>query len=239
MPDLFFKHSGKMGDIIYSLPVIRRLGGGHMRINVNGGEFATIDVAAYKSLKPLLEAQSYIKSVEIYSGEPIDHDLDGFRRFIPWKGCNLVDCYYHAVGLEPDVRNHTSPWLEVPAMEPAVTASVVVSRTNRYLGDRAEITPIYQQLFLQGLGEHGVFIGFAEEHERFQTLCSQELPLYTPVDSLELAATVSRARLWVGNENFVGAVAEGLKVTCIREIARTETKEKMNCAFRRPNLLYV
>jgi len=73
---LKFRHSGKLGDIIYSLPTVLRLGGGDFLVDVSRHFFnksALIkDVA---EIGQILEPQPYIRSVGYYDKQPIDVDL--------------------------------------------------------------------------------------------------------------------------------------------------------------------
>ena len=91
--DISFLHSGHLGDIIYSLPAIKKLSEDHnckLYIQINkpmdlkypnhpAGNFFLNDRLA-NMLMPLLKEQSYLKKVEIYNGQDIDVDLDFFRK---------------------------------------------------------------------------------------------------------------------------------------------------------------
>src|ERR1043165_8558277 len=81
-----FRHGGKIGDTIFSLPTIRELGGGILYLPEKTPDGCN---ALYSSLKELLLQQSYIKEVreypsglpymELAPGIPIDYDLDRAR----------------------------------------------------------------------------------------------------------------------------------------------------------------
>ena len=72
-----FKHSGKLGDIIYSLPTIRALGGGVLHLaECPELKFGSREIGA---ILPLLRVQPYIRGVKIWDGTPVDYDLDSFR----------------------------------------------------------------------------------------------------------------------------------------------------------------
>jgi hypothetical protein len=236
-----FRHSGKLGDIIFSLPVVRRLGGGHLVLDIgiidNGQPRLTI--SGFETIKPLLEYQNYIHSVSIYDGGPVDVDLDTFRSVIPWSGCNLVNANYRAQGLEDDLANDVIPWLEAPLILGNGEKQVIVSRTGRHLGDDSKAREFYGDLFHQGLSKSGVFIGFQDEHSLFESLFGFKIRHSQFSSALDIAMALKNSSLWVGNENFVGSIAEGLKITAIREIRNTDSPEKMYCAFQRANLFYI
>src|SRR5947208_2662564 len=102
MPAKTFKHSGDLGDIIFSLPTVRALGGGVLYLDPTGGELeplvkeplklrthTKLTAAAIDSLRPLLLLQEYIADVRFWHGERVDYNLDEFRRSTA-KG-NLAD----------------------------------------------------------------------------------------------------------------------------------------------------
>ena len=83
-------HSGKIGDLIYALPTIKKLGIKHILINLS--KFLGTDIETAKALIPLLIEQDYIKKVSIvyinqcllveYLNENqigINYNLDRFR----------------------------------------------------------------------------------------------------------------------------------------------------------------
>lgn len=230
-----------MGDIIFSLPIIKELGGGRLELEIGvvENDEPRLTSAGYAFVKPLLEYQTYISSVAIYEGGHIDIDLDLFRSVIPWSGCNLVDANYIAHGHEIDGENHTRPWLEAPSIFDNMSKHVVISRTRRHLGEEERENEFYQNLVKQGLSGSGLFIGFSDEHELFQSQFNVTIEHREFRNSLEIAMIVKNSLLWIGNENFIGAIAEGLKVTTVREIRNTDGPEQMYCAFRRPNLFYI
>src|SRR5580765_1733925 len=111
-----FKHSGDLGDIIFSLPTIRALGGGVLYLDPTGGEteprvkeplklrtHTKLTAAAIDSLRPLLLLQEYIADVRFWGGEPVDHNLDEFRRSAPQL--NLADAHLQAFDLPTSNRD--------------------------------------------------------------------------------------------------------------------------------------
>jgi hypothetical protein len=82
-----FRHSGDLGDIIYSLPAIKELGGGILYLNTNKttpkypGTPTKFSEKGAEILKPLLLKQSYIQDVKLWDGENIDFDLPDKTEF--------------------------------------------------------------------------------------------------------------------------------------------------------------
>ena len=131
---LRFKHSGKLGDIIWSIPFIQSLGGGVLFIDINVMENGAplLSEDSYNSIRPFLEMQESIQSVEIYRDEEIDFDLDIFRQFRNPLTFNLVDNYFWAFGRAPSGGASYLPWLRVYGPSPTARKSIV-SRTGRYM----------------------------------------------------------------------------------------------------------
>ena len=65
---LQLRHSGKLGDIIYSLPTVLRLGGGNYLLDTSLRFFnkPALGKRAGDAIIPILEAQPYIQSVDNY-----------------------------------------------------------------------------------------------------------------------------------------------------------------------------
>src|ERR1035438_9074901 len=117
-----FKHSGPLGDIIYSLPAVKALGGGVLYLDVEGGkddEFVTrqsvnrntgFGPAGYQTIRPLLMEQPFIEDVRIWQNEKVDYNLDSFRTLLVNSGnTNLTTLYLRRFGL--DESHADTPWL--------------------------------------------------------------------------------------------------------------------------------
>jgi hypothetical protein len=118
-----YKHSGDLGDIIFSLPVISSNGKGILYLDPNGGEkeplvsWSNYDKTkltkeSIDKIKPLLEQQDYIHEVRYWEpGIKVDYNLDKFRGFV--KHNNLTTSHLDAFGMMG--RNdywQGTPWLK-------------------------------------------------------------------------------------------------------------------------------
>jgi hypothetical protein len=84
--DRVFTHSGATGDIIFSLPTIRAMGGGKLIITNFHKQRAD-------SIRKLIEVQPYISSVEWSELKPsYTYDLDKFRQYASHHN-NLVEAH--------------------------------------------------------------------------------------------------------------------------------------------------
>lgn len=190
-----FNHSGAQGDIIYSLPTIKRLGGGVLRINQPD---EVVD-----NLRPLLMMQDYIVDVWGTDHTPIENhsyfDLDLFRQQPDLHKNHLV--LSHMRAFEVDEANWTEPWLE-PLDGPFKRIDyAVVNMTPRY---HAKGFNWHREIdYLKGMYKNVIFLG-----EEKDNICG--LDYVKTNNALELATVISHSRMFIGNQSLALAIAEGL-----------------------------
>lgn len=247
MPDrdhpFIFHHSGDAGDVIYSLPVVKALGGGPIFFSGDnkfafpgnsrwGSEGAPR--AWVENLAPLLEAQPYVWKALYTKARPhsVDCDLNAFRQFYRSGGIDrwssLFTLHQKAFGIEcPE----DEPWLEVP--ERVKTRPIVINRTARFQN------PLFPwgRLLVKHAKEM-VFIGSMEE----LSALVQQFPFeshgieYLPTGSLlEVAKCIAGAKVFIGNQSCPLAIAHGLGQKVIVEC----WIQNSNCELKRPNAIYV
>jgi len=216
-----FKHSGDMGDIIFSLPAIRALGGGVLYLDPKGGDGnplmkwadktrTRLTAASIDSLKPLLLLQPYITDVQYWEGQPIDFDLDLFRCHVR-KHNNLSDCHLAVFGLPNSERD--TAWLTVPEPIRVEGKTICISRTVRCHGNHG-----FWELSMPLLKPISIFLGLPKEHEIFVYTFGHDLPYHPTKDVLELARVIAGMEQFVGNQCLQHALAEGMKKNLINEV---------------------
>jgi hypothetical protein len=224
-----FKHSGDLGDIIYSLPVIKQLGGGTLYLDITGGEDEEIckmqcidgktkfNKTSFDFIKPLLEVQPYINGVEIYQkNQKIDYNLNLFRyKFSDpnarSKTRNLLDLHMEAFGLPEWDPNEG--WLQV---ESPVTLDrgTLVSRSPRMQSN----FPWFQSNKFN-FRDKAIFIGLPKEHEIFEYTFDVKIPYHQVKDALEIARVIAGCKAFVANSTFTLSVAIGLgTVNIVQEV---------------------
>jgi hypothetical protein len=217
-----FRHSGKMGDIIYALPTIRALGGGTLYLHPGGGE--GLSVQAAEAMLPLLRVQPYLEGASLWSGEPFDVDLDVWRRFYSPFERNLAES--HLMAFDLPFEEASLQWLTIdrPAQP---SGSVVFNRTGIRLG-----VPGFWETCYERFGREAVFVGHPNEHRAF---CEQvgQIEFLPTGDLLDVAHAIAGSLLFVGNQSCPYAVAEGLKHP---SILGTEPGIP-DCKVRRPDCL--
>jgi len=93
---LNFTHRGKLGDLIYSLFVIYKLGGGNLYATKICGQL-------YRILEPLLEIQPYIYNTKCTIN--LDNEIE-YVDLNKWRDCSNKDLFHtHIVKLHVDAIN--------------------------------------------------------------------------------------------------------------------------------------
>jgi hypothetical protein len=225
MDDRWFGHSGDLGDIIYSLPTIRAVGGGTLYLYHTPGKTSHgMTVEKAESLRSLLMLQPYIKDVVWCPDGHEDHNLNGFRDH--YRGLrNLADCHLATHGLGPEHRERA--WLQVDA--PVTDFPVVLHRSQRYHNNAFPWRAVVEKY--RG---KAVMVGFTAEWELF---CREfgHVPYVHTANLLEVARIIAGCRLFVGNQSSPEAICEGLKQNKILEVS---TQVPNSCMFKRLGAVY-
>ena len=122
--NISFLHSGHLGDIINSLPLIKEISKSkkcNLYIEINKplpshvqnrdhpfGKYYLTETSAKKIL-PLLNKQKYINKVSIFNKEEIDVNLNLFRELPINFNIDSVRWYFHITGIHPELDK---PYLE-------------------------------------------------------------------------------------------------------------------------------
>jgi len=251
-----FSNSGNLGDLIYSLAVVKHYGRGGYFVKLNnipnviqkygnGGvppEYVgKLSQKDFGLLKPLLEAQEYINSVAVYDEQThkIDVDLDEFRGVIhsKYKG-NFLGAFYTTFNIPFTDADLIKPWLTVP--NPKRVAKFVVARSPRWRSAAPNTNNIWMNLIMTNrLTTDGVFVGLPQEHEDFKNTFGVDIPYYPVKDFLELAQVIAGADGFLSNQTFTYSIAQGLgKETVLETFSARRTLQENECFFNRPGCFY-
>lgn len=225
-----FRHAGDIGDIIYSLPSVKYLGGGDLYIEAAEYTRQRLTPDKWACLTKLLLSQPYIKDVKEFAGGRATYNLNDFRatmskelrqkRFAIRTSLAQRMAEQHGVPLK--VLNE--PWLSVPGL--VGVADVVFSRSTRYAGNNFPWTKAVEQY-----GKRAVFVGLSGEHKEFIKNFGY-VPWYPTEDLMAVAQVIAGAMLFVGNQSAPFAIAEALKQNAVLEVWH----EGPNCLFARSNV---
>ena len=222
-PQINVLHNGNAGDIIYSLPLIKKLYqitskpvSLILKINEpltigNGYEHplgtVILNQKMVDDLIPLIAAQSYIDDVAVFTDQPVHLDLTLFRKagFALDKG-SIARWSFFTTGITADLG---SAWLQARP-DPAYAGYIVLARSSRYNNALIDYSFLsnYKQL---------IFVGVQTEYEEMKK-CIPGLQWRQVSDFLELAEIIAGCKLFIGNQSFPFSVAEGLKVNRLLEV---------------------
>jgi ADP-heptose:LPS heptosyltransferase len=224
-PAKTFSHAGDIGDIIYSMPAMRAMGGGSLILHPANYTRQRMTQQVADSLRPLLEAQNYVRAVR-FSQIPEGFALDGWREYTFPLIYNLADRVLDMAGLPHAERD--LPWI---AAEPNRVASVVIHRSLRYRNPRFSWPRI-----LDRYSGKIVFIGLQNEHEDFEKNFGH-IDYYPTANFLDLARVIAGADLFIGNQSSPLSLAVAMQKPFVLE--QSPAAENWNCHFERPNAVYV
>ena len=231
MPKQNFTTMGTFGDTIYSLCLIKHLGGGDMYVKLDaldtfartnfgwqdaGPAKGRLTRRDYDLIEPLLNAQDYLDTVAVWNGEKDDFPqlTEHWKQHLikGWQG-NQTECYAMTQGMDihdKDLRNKLllEPWLTPVKPIHIPGKSIVVNRTVRYLyGAPSDEWNTYVE---NGLGDYGMFVGSEQEHADFEELFKVKIHYQKTEDLLELARVVQGCEQFIGNQSVALSLAIGL-----------------------------
>jgi hypothetical protein len=249
-----YRHSGTLGDLIYGLYMVKKMGGGHFKVAIENiencvekygylsehvdpqhrGRFTTRD---FEMMAPLLERQTYINELTTWhQGDPEpDVNLDEFRRVLyrTFEG-NILQAYHLAFDIPFSMSDYDTPWLEADVIE---EAPVVITRSMRYRPHNGEEG--WRGIIDTGVIEgNSVFVGIQSEHADFEKTFGIKVPFRPVSDFLELASIINGAELFVGNQGFAYSMAIGLGKSTVLEINKIVPMQQSECFFPRTNCQY-
>jgi hypothetical protein len=237
-----FRHSGKLGDIIYSLPSVKALGGGRFFVDYRTQYFGKPPLGRSTALMilDLLETQEYIELARLYEGEPISYNLDSFRnQAVPIHLFNLIKNEMDEVAgrlFGSDVkglRQQMIPRLQVDLPQlhweiaglpgqvdstvPWITGIPKKSVADIVVCRTARHPGKFDWTALRNYANRSVFVGLEDEWRLFcQTYFV--IPFYQVQNLLEFARVVAGARLFVGNQSFGLALADAMSIPRVAEL---------------------
>lgn len=233
-----FRHSGKIGDVIYSLPAIRELGGGILYLPESTPDNCP---RLYSNLLRLLELQPFIHEVRRYPsylpykqlvpGIHIDYDMD-IARDQPQRGIiHIVKRYLDAFNIS--LTNWKDPWLTVDEVPPPVTGEyVVINFTNRHVvNELLPSRPFDWGKLVNNIQCAKVFVGSEEEHSYFCSHFRISITFISTSDVLELARVIKGAREIYCNQSSALTLAQGLS----KRYFLFPKPHKTNCIMGTPN----
>jgi hypothetical protein len=244
-----FKHSGTSGDLIYSLSVMKYLGGGEFYLHLNqiewiGAHFygnsgggthqGRMNLKDFEFMKDFMNVQEYVTKFDVLNptSTEISHNLDRFRApFVGHPG-NYIDLYSSVFGItdaETQAQIRLTPWLTVPTPTIVDGRTIVINRTERWLPPT--LSPQWNLWKEQGLENNSVFVGLPHEYDIFRSTIGWDIPYAETKTMLELASIIAGSEAFIGNQSQCLAIAIGLGKRFICEARTDLPKERNECYF--------
>ncbi len=243
-----FKHSGAAGDLIYSLAVMKHLGGGEFylhldQINWIGKHYygsapdpfhqGRMNQKDFDYMQSFMLAQNYIEDFKILDRSvEITHNLDRFRPLFVGHPGNYVDIYSSAFGItdaETQTKIRTSPWLTVPNTKQIDSRTWVINRTERWIPRQPSIQ--WTKWREEGAEQKSIFVGLPKEYELFKKTIGWDIPYHQTTNQLELASIIAGSERFIGNQSQALALAIGLGVQFYCESRQDLPIERNECYF--------
>lgn len=238
-----FRHSGKLGDIIYSLPSVRALGGGTFYVDPVTQYFGKppLGMQSAEMMAELLKTQDYIRHASLFHGEPIRYDLDRFReRAIPIHIFNGVQATTDKIAgllfseLIPKLKQQVIPKLEVNLPQFHWECVGLPGQANldvawlkgiprKSIADIVICKTAHQSrtidwMLLKKHEKRMVFVGLEKEWQAFRHLYFN-VEFYKASSLLDLAQVIAGTKLYVGSQSFGLALADSMLIPRVAELS--------------------
>lgn len=177
------------------------------------GDMVCMNREMFDMLKPLIEAQDYISSFNIWEGDVVDWDMkdtrgDGFSP-IPYS-----DIHFWSFFSFPELSCDLSiPWIKAEH-EKSLKEYILVNITERYRN------PYITYNFLKNYGEQVRFIGTIGEWKKFKKDYGLSIRCVYLKDFYQMAQMLSKSILFIGNQSFAFHVADAMKIPRILEVCK-------------------
>lgn len=235
------KHSINPGDAVASMAAVKKFwevtgrkamwcqkigqeaqyytGAVHPTVDDKTGTNVCMNNRMFEMMKPLMESQAYVDSVEKYEGQEINLDFDTIRgkTFVNLPHGSIQAWVMYAF---PDLAYDLStPWIELddncpPHILEQVQGKIIVNFTERY---RNTLMDYY---FLKNYEFDLVFAGTEREHWLFTSKWNLNIPYLKVDDFLEYAYAIKNSRFILCNQSIGWQIAEAMKHPRILEICQ-------------------
>lgn len=216
--EINFLHSGHLGDLIYSLPTIKKISSikkcnllieknklnpkyyhNHPSGNV------MINDKSLKMLLPLLQSQNYLNSVKEFTNQTIDINLNLFRD-MPFNIIfHSMKWYSHITGFPINIEEK---FLDVENLN-NFKDKITILRSPRYRNQYINYNFLSDFKNLVCIGLESEYLDLKKE--------VKNLEFHNCKNFLEMAQIINSSKFFIGNLCFAYSVAEGLKVPRLLE----------------------
>lgn len=225
-PPIAFKFSLPIGDFWYASAGIKHVCGLlkaqadiyfglDVQMKFLDGTRAGLTRKTYEMAKPLIEAQEWCNSVQEYTGQRVDRDLDQTQLN---PAINNPVMPYNHLGrwygqMWPDMECDLSePWISVTRSGFNMDRNILINRTDRYRNENIDYS------ILKPWEDRTFFVGLENEYARFNQETGLNITYLRIDDFLSLASAISVCRVFIGNQSMCFGIAEAMKSPRILEV---------------------
>lgn len=221
--------SGGLGDIVYAIPVMHRLG--VKTIYVKESYYFAPYGNLYTSIKRLLESQGFeclptsgeYRPTQFDPAIKFDYNLD-LARLQPNRNRNhIIISYLNQFGLSHE--NWNKPFLKIGSIGRESDYSLI-HVTPRWRKN----SPVKWNQIIKRI-ENPFFIGFADEYEAFTKECGVFIPYLECKDILSMAYLIKECKTLFCNQSVALTLAQGMGVNYYLE----RNPFKTNTLFKTQN----
>ena len=210
--ELSFLHSGRIGDLIYSLATIKELSKSHkckLYVQIEKLDDTSRKVFISKRsgdmLLPLLRNQDFLNTVNIYKNEKIDINLNLFRDIPINRSFFEPRWFSHICGVNLNVEN---TFLSVKPHD-SIKNKIIVGRSPRYRNAYLNYKFLKNEKNLLCIGLKDEFLDLKKE--------INNLEFHDCKDFLEMAMIIKSSKFFIGNSSLAFPIAEAVKVPRLLE----------------------
>ena len=207
-----FSCSGKKGDLIMLLYIIKAMGGGNLYLTkINGKAFEGFEEPLEKIIEScgkLISSQEYINSFEPKKDQSIDINLDSYRKnnLLHRRTLLEVMCNAYEISFPKEVK----PWLNVPKDNRFESKIVIHRRSAHPVVGEQRVNRIFDwETLINNFGiENCIFVSRIETE--WKEFGFSNIEFYSPKDNYEHACIIKGAKYFVGNQSFPSALADAV-----------------------------
>ncbi len=212
------------------------MGGGHIVIGppppgVGSGQGfcrESMEGARYEAIRPLLEAQPYVRGVSWGTMPPGAVDVSDFRQG-PHIQQNIIQSIARHLRIG---KVSEEPWLTVPVPPDGLPFDgVVFARSPRYHNPRMNWSGYCDKY------HDAVFVGLPSEHAAFEAATGHQVKYLITEDLLALAQVMAGAKRVLSNQTCSCWIAYGLGAPMVLEVC--PDRNVQNSIIARDNVMFI
>lgn len=210
------------------------------------GEMVMCNQKMYDMIRPLLMSQEYIKDVEVFTGQPINFDLDVIRKEVHVNMPHQAIQQWIFLAYPDLAADLSKAWIDIGEVDisdcvisyrslltdylqlPDLSDKVIINFTERYRNAHVNY------FFLKKYKDILLFAGTENEHILFCDQWGLDIPRIIVKDFLQLAFILKKAKFLLSNQSFQWNLSMAMKTPHILELC--DHAPNCQCFFYKKSL---